>query len=134
MKLGLEVGLALGHVMSDRDPAYPKGAQPPSPFLAHVHYNQTAEWNQLPVGAEVGLGPGDVLLDGDPGPTPKKGHSTLPLFSAYVSCGQTAGWIKMPLGMEVGLGPGYIVDWDRAHCPQKGGTAPPFFGQCLLWP
>jgi len=50
-----------------------------------------------------------------------------------VYCGQTVGRIKMKLGMEVGLGPGGIVlDGDPA--PQKGGTAPPIFGPCLLWP
>jgi len=29
MKLGVEVGLGLRQIMSDRDPAPPKGAQPP---------------------------------------------------------------------------------------------------------
>jgi len=53
---------------------------------------------------EVGLSPGDFLLDGDPAPPPLKGHS--PKFSANVCCGQTAGWTKMPLGTEIGLGPG----------------------------
>jgi len=69
---------------------------------------------------------------GTSSPFPKKGAA--PQFSAHVYCGQTAGWIKVPLGMEVGLGPGYIVlDGDPAP-PNKGGTAPPIFGPCLLWP
>jgi len=29
----------------------------------------------MPLGTEVRIGPGDIVLDGDPGP-PKKGHST----------------------------------------------------------
>jgi len=29
----------------------------------------------MALGTEVGLGPGDIVLDGDPAP-PKKGHST----------------------------------------------------------
>jgi len=29
MKLGTEVGLGPGHIVLDRDPALPKGAQPP---------------------------------------------------------------------------------------------------------
>jgi len=49
----------------------------------------------MTLGTEVGLGPGDIVLDGDPA-LPKKGHN--PYFSAHVFCGQTAGWIKMPLG------------------------------------
>ena len=60
----------------------------------------------MPLGMEVGLVPGDFLLDGDPSPLPKRDS---PQFSAHVYCGQTAGWIKMALGMEVGLGPGYVV-------------------------
>jgi len=38
---------------------------------------------------EVGLGPGHIVLDGDPAPPPKKG--TAPHFLAHVYCGQTAG-------------------------------------------
>jgi len=60
----------------------------------------------MPLGIKVCLGPGDVVLDGDPAPPQKR--VTVPQFSAYVYCGPTAEWMKMPLGMEVGLGPG---DW-----------------------
>ena len=56
---------------------------------------------------EVGLGLRDIVLDGEPGPPPLKGHS--PQLSASVRCGQTAGSTKMPLGMEVDLGPGDSV-------------------------
>jgi len=55
----------------------------------------------MPLGMQVGLSPGNFVLDGDPAPLPKKGQS--PQFSAHVYCGQTAAWIKMPLGTEVGL-------------------------------
>jgi len=73
----------------------------------------------MPLGMEVGLGPGHIVLDGDPATPPRKrGHS--PQFSAHVCCGQTAGWIKMPLGTIVGLGPGNIaLDADPAQ-PPKG--------------
>ena len=68
--------------------------------------------SKMKLGWQVGLGPGHIVLDGDPAP-PRKGHS--PQFSAHVYCGQTAGWIKMPLGTEVRLGPGDIVlDGDPA--------------------
>ena len=56
-------------------------------------------WIRLALGKEVGLGPGHIVLDGDPAPPPKKG--TAPQFSVHVCCGQTAGWIKMPLGTKV---------------------------------
>jgi len=78
----------------------------------------------MPLGTEVGLGPGHIVLDGDPAPPPQKG-GTAPQFSAHVYCGQTAGWIKMPLGMEVGLGPGHTV-LDGDPDPKKEGTAPNF--------
>jgi len=82
----------------------------------------------MPLRTEVGLGPGDVVLDGDPTP-PKRG--TAPNFGP-VYCGQTAGWIKMPLGM-VCLSPCHIV-LDGNPTPPKGAQQPPLFGPCLLWP
>jgi len=39
----------------------------------------------MPLGKEVGLGPGDIVLDGDPAPQ-KKGAWQ---FLAHVYCGQT---------------------------------------------
>jgi len=82
---------------------------------------------------EVGLSPGDFVLDGD-APSPQKGDGAPPQFSAHVYCGQTAGWIKMALGMEVGLGPGHIVlDGEPAPLLQKGGR-PPIFGPFFLSP
>jgi len=80
----------------------------------------------MSLGTEVGLGPGDVVLDGDPG-APKKGHSP-PVIGLY--CDQTAGWIKTPLGKEVDLGPGHIVlDGDPASPSQKEHSSFPLF-----WP
>ena len=79
----------------------------------------------MKLGTEVGLGPGHIVLDGDPAPTPQKRHS--PQFSAHVCCyGQTARSIRMPLGTEVGLGAGDIVlDGDPA--PPKGAQQPSSF-------
>ena len=39
----------------------------------------------MPLGTKVGLGPGNIVLYGDP--APRKGHS--PQFSADVYCGHT---------------------------------------------
>ena len=86
----------------------------------------------MSLGTDVGLGPGDTVLDGDPAP-PWKGHST-PHFSAHVYCGQTAGWIRIPLGTEVGLGPGEIVRRKPSSPHGMGHRPPPLFGPCLLWP
>jgi len=70
----------------------------------------------MPLGMEVGLSPGDFVLDGDPVLLPKKGR--IPQFLAYVYCGQMAAWIKMPLGTEVRLGLCDIVlDGDPSPFP-----------------
>jgi len=87
---------------------------------------------------ELGLSPGDFVLDGDPAPLPKRrwspGAEPPPQFSAHVYCGQTAGCIKMPLGMEIGLSPGdFVLDGNPAPTP-KGAERHPFFGSRLLWP
>jgi len=88
----------------------------------------------MPLGAEVGLVPNDIVLDGDPAPLPENGTEPPPPFSAHVYCGQATGWIKMALGVEVGLGPGHIVlDGDPAPLPKKGAE-PPIFGPSLLRP
>jgi len=57
-----------GHIVLDGDPAPPKkGAQPPHPqFSAHVYCGQTAGVIRIPLDTEVGLSPGDIVLDGDP--------------------------------------------------------------------
>jgi len=41
-----------------------KGAQQPPYFSAHVYCGQTAAWIKMPLGMDVGLGPGHVTLDG----------------------------------------------------------------------
>ena len=67
---------------------------------------------------EVGLSPGDFLLDGAQLPLPKKGVEQ---FSAHIYCGQVAGCIRMPLGMKVGLSPGdFVLDGEPAPAPKKG--------------
>ena len=62
---------------------------------------------KMPLGTEVDVGPGHIVLDGDPALSPPKGHT--PQFVAHICCGPVAGWIKMPLGTEVNLGPGDVV-------------------------
>ena len=81
-------------------------------------------------GIEVGLSPGDFVLDGDPAPTQKGGRAPSPIFGPFLLWPN--GW--MPLGMEVGLRPGdFLLDGDPAPSP-KGGRNPQIFGPCLFWP
>jgi len=95
-----------------------------------VYCGQTVGWIKLKLGVEVGLGPGDIVLDEDPAPPPPKGHS--PQFSAHVHSGQTAGWTKMPLGTDVGLGPGDIVLDGNPGPPKRGTDTPNFRPMCIV--
>jgi len=68
-------------------PRSPSTKRRHSPQLsAHVYGGLTAEWIKMPLGMDVGLGPGHIVLDGDPAPPPQKGAH--PQFSAHVYCGQ----------------------------------------------
>jgi len=46
----------------------------------------------MPLGLEVGLGLGDIVLDGDPAP-PRKGADSLQ-FSGHVYCGQMVAHLR----------------------------------------
>ena len=52
----------------------PKREQNPQ-FSAHFYCRQTAGCVTMPLGMEVGLSPGDFVLDADPASPPLKGHS-----------------------------------------------------------
>jgi len=57
------------------------GAEPLPKFLAHVYCGQTAGWMKLVLGMEVGLSPGDFVLDRDPVLFPQTGaEPPLPNF------------------------------------------------------
>jgi len=92
--------------------------------VTFVHCSQTVGRIKMKRGTQVGLGPGHIVLGGDPALLPLKGHSPPPNFRP-ISCGQMAAWITMSLGMVLGLGPGDFAP------PQKGG-GPPNFCLCLL--
>jgi len=85
-----------------------------------VYCGQTVGRIKMTLGLQVGLGPGHILLHGDPGPPPLKGHSLQ--FSAHICGGQMARWIKMPLGKKIGLDPSDIVlDWGPSfRYPKRG--------------
>jgi len=91
-----------------------------------VYCGQTVGQIKTKLGMLAGLGPGHIVLDGDPAPLPKRGRS--PQFSAHICCGQMAGFVKMVLGMEVGLGPGdFLLDGDPIPPPKEGAKPPPQF-------
>jgi len=87
----------------------------------------------MKLGLQEGLGPGHIVLDGDPAPRPQKGHSP-PIFGPYLlrpnGCmNQDVTWYgarPRPRRLCVRWGPP----------PQKGGggVSCPIFGPFLLWP
>jgi len=83
----------------------------------------------MPLGMEVGYGPGQIVLDGDPTPSPKNGHS--PHVLAYIYCGQTAGWMKMPRGKKVASAPGNIV-FDADPTPPPRDRVPNFWSLSVV--
>ena len=88
----------------------------------------------MKLGVQVGLGPGHIVLGGDPTLPPQRGTAP-PNFGPYLFRPNGCIWIKMPLGMEEGLGPGdFVLDVDPASSPKKGGAPSPSFGPFLLWP
>ena len=48
-----------------------------------VYCGQTVGWIKMKLGMQVGLGPGHIVLDGDPAPPPPKGGGP-PIFGAYL--------------------------------------------------
>ena len=55
-----------------------------APILAHVRCGQAAGWIKMPLGTEVGLGPGDIVLNGDPALLLKREHSSPPIFGPCI--------------------------------------------------
>ena len=51
---------------------FQKGAQPPPQLSAYAYCGQAAGWIKMPLVMKVGLGPGNIVLDGDQAP-PRKG-------------------------------------------------------------
>ena len=68
----------------------PKGAPAPQRGLAapifgpYVSCDQTAEWIKMPLGKEVGLGPGHSVLDGEQAPPERGTAAPSPLFGPRV--------------------------------------------------
>ena len=87
----------------------------------------------MPLGMEVGLGPGHIVLDGDLAPQPplsKNGAQATPIFGPYLL--SSNGWMEQDATCYGGR------PRPRPHCARWGpslprkGAHPPIFGPCLL--
>jgi len=95
---------------------------------------QTAAWIKMKLGTEVGLGPGHIVLDGDPTPLPQRGTAPAQ-FSAHVHCGHWPhGWmdrchlVRRSALAQATLGSITPKTKGGGQPPKKGeGTAPPPF-------
>jgi len=86
----------------------------------------------MALGMEVGLGPGHIVLDGDPASSLKKGTEP-PIFSPFLlwpnGCmyQDTTWYGGKPQHRQ------HCVRWGPSS-PSPKGAQPPIFAQCPLWP
>jgi len=111
----------------------PQRGTAPLQFSANICCGQIAGWINMPLGMEVGLGPGDRVRCGSSSPL-QKGAEPPPQFLAHVYCGQN-GWMNQDPTWHRG------EPWSRPHyarwgpsSPPPKGADPPIFGTCLVWP
>jgi len=119
MKLGIQVGLGPGNIVSDGEPAPLPQRGTVSKFSAHICCGQMAGWIKTPLGIEVGLGPGDCVRWGRSSPLQKGCRA--PIFGPYLLCPNR--WMDQD-GTWHGGGPR-----SRPHCARCGRSFPPQKGQ-----
>jgi len=107
---------------------------PVSLFATLVYCGQTVGWIKMPLGTEVGLGPGDIVLDEDPAHSLPKGMP--PLFGPCLWWPN--GWIDQDTTWYRGRPRprGHCVRWRPSFLHRKGQSSPPnpLHCPCLLWP
>jgi len=103
----------------------PKGLSPQ--FSAHICCGKMAAWIKMSLGMELGLGPGDFVLDGTTLPPPQKRGGAPQIFGPCLL--RPNGWMD-----EAGTCHGgrpqlkrLCVRWGPRSPPQKGGGAPTNF-------
>ena len=94
-----------------------RGTAPFSEFSAHLCCNQMARWIKMPLGMEVGLSTGDIVLHGNPAPSPKGGGA--PNFPASSFVAQMHGCTDQDTTWY-GSRPR-----PRRHCVRRGPAPPP---------
>ena len=112
------------------------GAQLLPTFTANFYCVQTAGCITMPLDMELGLSPGDFVLDGDPAPSPKRGWKPLHNFRpmsivAKRLMDQDGTW-------HGGRPRPIVLDVSQPPSPEKkrkkGAQPSPIFGTCVLWP
>jgi len=110
-----------------------KRGQPPPQFSAHFYCRQTAECIKIPLSMEVGLSPGDFLIDGVEPPSPKGGkaphfrHMSIAAKRLHRSRCHLVRRCMPQLRR-------HCVRWGPSSPSPKMGGVPPIFDLCELWP
>jgi len=108
-----------------------KRAKSPPNFGPCLLWPKMAGWIKMALGMEMGLGPGHIVLDGDPAPFPKKGQSPPPpIFGPFLLWPN--GWMHQDCSWYGGSSRlrRLCVRWRPSLPPQKGAE-PPIFGPRL---
>ena len=96
--------------MGTQFPLLQRERAPPPQFSACICCGQMAAWINMPLGMEVGLSPGDFVLEGDPAPSPKRGGATLPKFRLIFIMAKRLDASRCHLiGMAAGLSSGDLI-------------------------
>jgi len=88
----------------------------------------------MKLGTGVGLGPGDIVLDGDPAPSAQKGDRPTQIFDSCLF------WPNGCMDQDETWRGGrprpwpYCVRWGPSSSPSSKGAQLLIFGPCLLWP
>jgi len=53
-------------------------------FVTLMYRGQTVGWIKMKLCMQVGLGPGHIVLDGDPAPLPQRERGGAPIFGPYL--------------------------------------------------
>jgi len=98
-----------------------------------VNCGKTFGWIKMKLGMQVGVGPGHIVLDGDPdSPSQNRGHVQPPIFGPCLLWPN--GWMDQDATWYVDRPQPRprSVRWEPSSTPPKGHS-PPIFGPCLLW-
>jgi len=82
-----------------------------------------ATWIKMPLGMEVGLGPIDFVLDGDPAPPPQKGAKPSNFKPMSIVAKRLDGSTWHTGGPRSRL---HYARWGPSSPPQKGSEFPQF--------
>jgi len=119
--------ISLEHFLRTQHPSQ-RGTAPSN--FRPICCGQMAAWTKMPLGMEmmeVGLGPSDIVLDGDPSSPPQKRRRSPPIFGPILLWPN--GWMDQD-GTWHGDGPRstpHCARWDPATLPKRAQSPRPQF-------